>query len=219
MKSLVQAVYRFFAQLGGFGLLGLGALDSSVLFLPMGNDILLVALTSRQPELMPFYVLMATAGSLLGCLFTDFVSRKGGEAGLEGRVPKRRLEYIQCKIRTHAAKALALAAVMPPPFPFTPVVAVAAASQYPRKKLLAVLAGARAVRFLIEGALAIFFGRRLLRLAEHPLVEGIVVTVLAVSILGSAISIAGWIRRSKRVRGKAGAVSDQASAISHTGSG
>jgi membrane protein YqaA with SNARE-associated domain len=204
MKSLVQGVYAFFAHLGAFGLLGLGALDSSVLFMPMGNDLLLVALTARKPALMPFYVLMATAGSLLGCLLTDIVSRKGGEAGLEGRVPRRRLEYIKRKVHQHAAKALALAAIMPPPFPFTPVVAAAAATQYPRKKLLGVLAVARVVRFTAEGLLAIFFGSRILRMADHPMVQGVVLTVLAVSLAGSVISIAGWIRRSRR-RAPAGA--------------
>jgi membrane protein YqaA with SNARE-associated domain len=198
MKAVVQGLYRFFAQMGGFGLLGLGALDSSILFMPMGNDLLLVALVAREPGRWPVYVLLATAGSVLGCLLTDAISRKGGQAGLERRLPKRRLEYLKRKVDDHAAKALALAAVMPPPFPFTPVVVTAAALQYPRKKLLGVLSAGRAVRFTGEALLAVFFGRSILRMAEHPIVQTVVLAVLAISIVGSTISIASWVRRSRK---------------------
>ena len=63
-------------------------LDSSFLFLPLGNDLLLVALTARNHGSMPFYVVMATVGSVLGCLLMDIVSRKGGEEIIEACSPE-----------------------------------------------------------------------------------------------------------------------------------
>jgi membrane protein YqaA with SNARE-associated domain len=52
--------------MGAFGLAGLGLLDSSFLFLPLGNDLLLVLLTAGKPGLFWYYALMSTLGSKLG---------------------------------------------------------------------------------------------------------------------------------------------------------
>lgn len=198
MTHLVQSIYWFFARLGPFGLLGLGVLDSSILFMPMGNDLLIVALVARKPEWLPIYVAMAAAGSTLGSLITDVVSRKGGEAGLESRVPKRRLEYLKAKVQKHAGPVIVLAALMPPPFPFTPVIAVAAALQYSRKRLLMLVAAGRVVRFTGAGLLAMKFGSRILKMAEDPMVQTLVIGIVVLSIGGSVISILKWVRRSRR---------------------
>ena len=64
----------------------MGALDSSILFLPFGNDLLVVLLTARKPDRFWLYALAATAGSLIGCTITDWLSRKVGEVGLEKMV-------------------------------------------------------------------------------------------------------------------------------------
>jgi membrane protein YqaA with SNARE-associated domain len=197
VKDFLYSVAGLLFQLGGLGLLGMGVLDSSFLFMPLGNDLLIVALTARHPERLPYYAAMATAGSVLGCMIIDALSRKGGEKGLEQRVSPRRLEYVKRKVSTRAAWALALAALMPPPFPFTPFVAVAAVLQYPRRRLLAVIASARLARFLAEGALAIWFGERILKLARSPEVQYAIVFVVVVSIGGSALSIYRWTRRSR----------------------
>ena len=42
MHSLVRQVFHYFLRMGGFGLVGFGILDSSFLFLPLGNDLLLL---------------------------------------------------------------------------------------------------------------------------------------------------------------------------------
>jgi membrane protein YqaA with SNARE-associated domain len=201
LKAIVLHLGVFFASLGGVGLLLLGCLDSSfLLFLPLGNDLLLVGLTAHNPSHLPYYVFMATAGSLLGSLFTDWVSRKGGEEGLEKRVSKRRLGYVQAQVKKRGGFALALASLMPPPFPFTPFVIVAAALKYPRARLLGVIAIGRIIRFSVEGLLAQRFGSRILAQAETPLVQGIVIGIVVLSVGGSAYSLYDWAKRSKRAR-------------------
>jgi membrane protein YqaA with SNARE-associated domain len=191
----------FFASLGGVGLLLLGIIDSSfLLFIPLGNDLLLVGLTARTPSHWIYYVIMASAGSVLGCWFTDWVSRKGGEEGLAKRVSKRRLDYVQAKVKQHGGYALALASVMPPPFPFTPFVMVAAALKFPRLRLLGIIAACRVVRFSVESLLAARFGARILKIAETPLVQAIVLGLVVISIAGTAYSLWTWTRRSKQAR-------------------
>jgi membrane protein YqaA with SNARE-associated domain len=175
----------------------MGVLDSSFLFMPLGNDLLVIALTARHEARMPYYAAMATAGSVLGVLLMDAISRKGGEKGLEGRVPAHRLEYLKGKIRRRAGWAIALASLMPPPFPFTPFIVVAAALQYPRGRLLAVVAASRLVRFSVGGTLALLFGRRILQLAESPALQYGVVFLVLISVAGSALSIYSWVKRSK----------------------
>ena len=198
MHRLADYLYLLFSHLGGFGLLLLGVLDSSFLFLPLGNDLLLVALTAQYRNRWPYYVLLATAGSTLGCLAVDVVSRKGGEEGLKKRLSQRRFAYVKRRIAKRANLALALASLAPPPFPFTAVVAAAAAFDYPRRKLIAAIAISRAARFTITSLLALWFGPRILRLAETPAVERSVVIFAAVCMIGSGISIFRWIQRSRK---------------------
>ena len=143
---------------------------------------------------------MAAAGSVLGCLFTDWVSRNGGEKGLERVLSGRRLKYVKRKVKDNAGMTLVFASLMPPPFPFTGFVAGAAAFQYPRKKLLGTIAAARLGRFFILGLLAIAFGEHILRLAKTPGVQIAILALVAISVVGSVLSIVSWIKRSKKAR-------------------
>jgi membrane protein YqaA with SNARE-associated domain len=167
--------------------------------LPLGNDLLVVAMAARAGGLPKafFYAITATVGSVLGCLILDVVARKGERAGLEVHVSKNRLDFVEKKLKKEAAWALAFASLMPPPFPFTPFVAAAAAMQYPRKKLLSVIAATRFVRFSTEGTLATYFGRRILSFAAKPAVHWFIVGLIVVSVVGSAVSVYRLIQHSK----------------------
>ena len=197
MSHVLRSLAAFFFSLGGFGLLLLGVLDSSFLFMPLGNDLLVVALTAAHRERMFYYVLMATAGSVIGVAFTHWVSAKGGQKSIEGDNKSRRTAYVERKVKEHGGIAIATAALMPPPFPFTPFIIVAAALQYPRKKMLAIIAGCRALRFAIEGSLALIYGRRIIAMAKSPYVQGFIIALVVISMAGSAWSIYSWIRKSR----------------------
>ena len=196
-RVVVGHLFRVLAQLGGFGLLILSFVDSTPLYVPFGNDLLMVVLTANKHSLIVYYALMAAAGSALGCLTVETPSRKGGEKGLEKLVSPRRLNYLKKRIKKSAAWALVLGCLLPPPFPFTGIVAGAAALQYPRKRLLMVVFFSRLARFLVVGTLGIFFGRGVLRLVKSPVVIYIVVGLIVVSIGGSAFAIVNLVRRGR----------------------
>lgn len=198
MKTIVHQLFFFFLHLGGPGLLALGLLDSSFLFMPLGNDLLVIAMTSRKHMLMPYYAVMAAAGSVLGCLALDLISRKGGEKSIEKLLPPRRLQYVKKRVKKNAGWALAFASLMPPPFPFTPFVIASAALQYPRKRLLAVIAASRLVRFSIEGVLAIVIGQKIIAFGKSPVVVWGVLVLVVLSVAGSAISVYEWVKRSRK---------------------
>ncbi|MGH9343430.1 MAG: VTT domain-containing protein, partial [Terriglobia bacterium] len=115
MNNFLRHCFFILAHFGGFGLLAIGALDSSLLFLPLGNDLLIIAMSTRRHSLVPYYAFMAAAGSVLGCLSVDALSRKGGEKELEAHVSRKRLEYVRSRMRKNASWALAIASLMPPP--------------------------------------------------------------------------------------------------------
>ena len=56
---------------GGWGLFLIAFVDSSFGTLPIINDALVIALSLQRPEMMPFYVAMATLGSVAGCSLGD----------------------------------------------------------------------------------------------------------------------------------------------------
>ena len=177
----------------------MGVMDSSFLFLPFGNDLLVVGLVARNHHGWPLYVVSAVCGSTVGVFLLDLLARKGGEAGVQKVAGQKRFEYLKRKIGEKGGRALALAGIAPPPFPFTMVVAVNSALAYPRQRLLWTVAGSRAVRFVILSLLAIKFGHAILRIANS---EGFKWTMISFSVLciaGSIFSIWKWVRSSRRL--------------------
>jgi membrane protein YqaA with SNARE-associated domain len=197
LKPFLNHLYVLFSHHGGIGLLVLGLLDSSILFLPLGNDLLMIAMSARKHILIPYYAVMAAAGSLLGCLTVDLLVRKGGEKEIEKHVSRKRFDYVRARMNKNAPWALVFASLMPPPFPFTPFVAATAALQYPRRRLLSVIGAARLARFLVEGVLAILVGKKLLHVARSSAFEYAIGAFILVCAIGSAISVYRWISQSK----------------------
>lgn len=188
MKSIIHAIAHAFFHAGGLGLLTLGILDSSLLVLPVGNDLLVLALCARYPSRVFYYVAMATLGSVIGSFTTDFVGRKSG-GKLKKFVPSKQMKWIRRWVEKRAALTLVVAALLPPPFPFTAIVAAAAAFRYPRVRLLSFVVAGRVLRFGIEAALAVHYGHWIVRQARSPLLERVMITIIVLSIGGSAYSI------------------------------
>ena len=175
----------------------LGVLDSSFLMLPLGNDLLVVALTAHHPERMLYYAVMATVGSTAGVAFAHVVSSRMGQKVIEGKKKSRTVAFVERKMEKYGGFAIAFAALAPPGFPFTPFILVPAALQYPLKRMAAIILVSRFVRFLAEGWLAKAYGRNVLKMAQSPALQTCVLVLVAVSIVGSAISVWNWARKGK----------------------
>src|SRR6202162_2244784 len=126
VKLIIRIIARALFRAGGLGLLTLGAFDSSPLIVPFGNDLLVLALSARYHDRMLYYAVMATLGSLIGCFATVWVSRKGG-AHLKKVTSSDRLGKIHKLVKKQAGWTLVTASLLPPPFPFTAIVAASEA--------------------------------------------------------------------------------------------
>jgi hypothetical protein len=144
-----------------------------------------------------WYVLAAVCGAAVGTLLLDVVAARIGETGVQRVAGRRRFEYLKRKIGEKGGFAVAVACLSPPPFPYTAVVSTVCALGYPRKKLIAIVAGARTVRFLILGALAIRYGRTILRIANSAPFRWTMFFFVFVCIVGSVFSLLKWFKKSK----------------------
>ena len=196
-SSWAYSIFYFFKRLGPFGLLLLGTLDSSFLFLPFGNDLLLIALVSSSGSSLEWIldVSASAVGSVIGVLLIDLLMRKTGESGLRRFVKPKRIEQLKAKMENNAGWAVFLATLVPPPFPFTPVVMTASAFQVSRKQLLGSVLLGRIMRFGLEAVLAIYFGQKLLKYMNSALLEYFVYGFVTIASVGSMLSIMKWVHK------------------------
>ena len=182
-----MGVLRFF--LSWWGALLLGALDSSLLFfLPLGIDTLVVYLAARNEDLFWLYPLLATAGSLCGAAVTFWIGRKAGEAGLERLVPARRLERLRSTVSEPGAVAMALPALMPPPFPLTPFILTCGALQVDAPRFFITFGVVRVLRFGAEAALARIYGRGIIRVMQSDTFRMVIIALVVVAVAGTIVS-------------------------------
>jgi membrane protein YqaA with SNARE-associated domain len=167
----------------------LGALDSSMLFfLPLGIDTVVIYLAARNHDLFWIYPLLATAGSVVGAAVTFWVGGKGGEHGLERLVSGKRLERMRCKVRDSGAIALAVPALMPPPFPLTPFILTCGALAVNRWRFFSTFASMRLLRFGVEALLARRYGRGILRVLQSDTFQMVVIGFVVVAVIGTIVS-------------------------------
>ncbi len=189
------SIFAFVRKLGGAGLFLMGILDSSFLFLPFSNDLLLIALVSsnRDSSIWILYVLLSALGSIIGVLLVDLLMRKMGEEGLEKFVKPEKIKRLKVKMEKGAGWAIFVATILPPPFPFTAVVLTASALQTPRQKILLAVFFGRLLRFTAEALLALYFGRQIISFLESDVVDYVVYAFIGIALVGSIFTLRKWV--------------------------
>jgi len=145
------------ASLGGLGIFLVAFLDSSVLSFPIVNDLLVIHLSIQTPARMPWYALMATVGSVAGCVVLYSIARKGGEVWFRKRAGAR-AEHARQWVERNAFLATAIPAILPPPMPFKVFILAAGVFQVPLRIFVLALLLARGLRYFVEGFLAVRYG-------------------------------------------------------------
>lgn len=198
LVSTTRVVLRTMLRMGMPGLFLMSALDSSFLVLPFGNDLLLIALVSSNRESLIWiaYVLISAVGSVLGVFVVDLLMRKAGEKGLERFVKPKKLERIKQKLENKLGITVLVATLLPPPFPFTPVIMSASALQCSRRKLFGAVFAGRLVRYTAEAILALYFGRQVIAYLNSDVVTYVVYGLVGAAVVLSTLSLLRWFKRS-----------------------
>jgi len=175
----------------------IATLDSSLLSLPEINDYLVVARCYKYPSSVFYFPLFAAAGSVLGCLLLYTIMRRGGQALLRKRFRADRIERVEKAYARFGVFAIAIPAILPPPLPFKIFVATAGTLEYPRWKFLLTVMVARSFRYYLEGALAVFYGRRVLEFMKD---NGLLVVSVVAGLILIALLIYVLLNRRKTQR-------------------
>lgn len=179
----------------------LAALDATIVFfLPFGIDTLVIYLAARDAQLFWMYPLLAAAGSLTGATVTFWIGRKAGEVGLERLVSERRLEPVRRRVRKSGAVAMAVPAVLPPPFPLTPFVLTCGALQVDPWRFFTTFGLMRLVRFGTEAVLARRYGSDVLRALESDIFLMIVGGFIVIAVISTTASAVVLWRRAHEPR-------------------
>jgi membrane protein YqaA with SNARE-associated domain len=180
-------------RLGGWGLVLLGVADNSVIPLTGSMDVLTIWLAARHREPWPYYALMATIGAVIGGYITYSLARKGGKEAMERKLSKRKAAKVYKEFARWGFGAIAVPAILPPPFPFVPFLLAAGAMQYSRLKFLGALVLGRAIRYAIAAYLGALYGNHILRFfARYD--KWTIGILIALAVAGAALSLIQYLR-------------------------
>ena len=194
MAGIVNWVKGFAESIGGPGLFVVAFLDSSFLSLPEVNDLLVIAMVRSDTESMPYYALMATLGSIAGCLVLYLLGRRGGDSLIRRRFGGPRLTRAMELSQRYGILAVAIPAILPPPAPFKVFVLLAGVTKVPISQFVTAVALGRGFRYFAEGWLAVRYGEQ----AETLLVENGAVVSLALAGTVAVATIAYFLLRNRK---------------------
>jgi membrane protein YqaA with SNARE-associated domain len=181
--DLLADIGSWLLGFGALGLFGIALLDSALVPLPSGPDVIMIALSAARPALMPVYALAATVGSTMGCTILYLAARKAGAVALR-RVSEGRRRQIEGLLGRYDMLAVMVPAILPPPFPFKAFVLSAGVFKLKLVRFVIAIAIGRAGRFFVEGWLAIWFGDDAVRLLkQHGLAVIVAVAVVALAVM------------------------------------
>jgi membrane protein YqaA with SNARE-associated domain len=194
---LAVPLWRQLRHLGGVGLVLLGLIDNSVIPVTGSMDVLTIWLAARHREPWPYYALMATLGAVIGGYITYALARKGGKEVMERKLSKKRATKVSKAFTRWGFAAIAIPALLPPPFPFLPFLIAAGAMQYSRKKFLAALILGRGIRYSVEAVLGFVYGRHILRFFSQYYKPALAVLIV-LAVIGTVLSVIQYRRMKKK---------------------
>ena len=204
---MADSAWKWTHRLGGPGLILLGFADNAPFISapPGSTDVLVILLSAHRHEWWPYYAFMATVGEVLGGYLTYRLAKKGGQETFERKVGKPRAEKTYKYFEKRGFVTVFTGSILPPPFPFTPVLMGAGVMQYPCKKFLSALTTGRALRFFTVAYLGKIYGREMIGFfSRHyrPMMD--VLIALAVTAAICALVYFKWYRpKAQREEGRA----------------
>jgi len=194
---IAVTVWNHLRHLGGVGLVLLGLADNSIIPLPGSMDILTIVLAAHHSQLWWYYAFMATVGAVVGGYITYGLARKGGKQAFERKLSKRTAEKVFERFERWGFFAVAVPAILPPPFPIVPFLLAAGALQYSRRKFVLALALGRGVRFTILAGLGAIYGRHIVRFFSRYYKPALFM-LIGLAVIAGIVSVVQYYRYKNR---------------------
>ena len=154
-------------------------LDSSFIPFPGINDLALIVLASQHPARAPFYALLSTLGSLLGCYVMYGIARGGGRLAAR-RSTSTKEPGARRWLERNDFVAMLVMALLPPPAPLKIFVIAAGALRTNALNFGAALLVGRSLRFAAEAWLGARYGVQAEAYLKKNLTWASLVTILLV---------------------------------------
>jgi membrane protein YqaA with SNARE-associated domain len=194
---IAVTVWSRLRHLGGVGLVLLGLADNSIVPLPGSMDVLTIVLAAHHTQLWWYYAFMATVGAVIGGYITYGLARKGGKEAFERKLSKRTAERVFKRFERWGFFAVAVPALLPPPFPIVPFLLAAGAMQYSRKKFVSALTLGRGIRFTLVAGLGAIYGRHIVRFFSRYY-EPALIALIGLSVIAGVFSLIQYYRYKNR---------------------
>ncbi len=171
--------------LGPIGLFAISLLDSTFVPLPSSADAIMILLATAQPHLMPLYALLATSGSVIGCVILYLISRRAGSRALSRFSPSKQ-RRVRELIDRYDVLSVLVASLLPPPFPLKLFVITSGVLRFGLLRFTIAIAAGRAFRFFLEGYLAVRYGlqAKVILAKYYPWIGLGLAIVIVAAILG-----------------------------------
>jgi membrane protein YqaA with SNARE-associated domain len=195
---IAASVWSWLRHLGGVGLVLLGLADNSIVPLPGSMDVLTILLAARHSQLWWYYAFMATVGAVIGGYITYSLARKGGKEAFERKLSKKTAEKVFRRFERWGFFAVAVPAILPPPFPIVPFLLAAGALQYSRRKFVGALALGRGIRFTIVAGLGAIYGRHIVRFFSRYYKPALF-TLIGFAVIAGIVSLIQYYRYKSRI--------------------
>ena len=204
-----DSVWKWMHRLGGPGLILLGIADNApFISAPAGSvDVFVILLSAQHHQWWPYYAFMATLGEVLGGYWVYRLVEKGGQITLERKLGKARAEKVYKQFQKRGFMSVFIGSILPPPFPFTPLLMTAGAMHYPCKKFLSGLTAGRALRFFSVAYLSGAYGQQMIGFASRhykPALYFLIALALAaaIGVITYFKWYRPWVQREERERGE-----------------
>ena len=177
--------------LGVWGLGGLAFVDAGLFPIPPTMDLVVAEYVSAAHSRLILYAFAAALGSALGSLIPYFVGRAGGELFLLKRINRERFEKLRDRFGKQEFLAIAIPAMIPPPFPLK--VFEFPAGVFEMKPLLfaSALFCGKFLRFLLFAIITVVYGPTILHTLNCEIHRhfGLVLAALAAATVLLAVYV------------------------------
>jgi membrane protein YqaA with SNARE-associated domain len=199
MRCFASSLWMWILHLRGMGQIIVGVADNSLVPLPGSMDVFTMWLAATAPRLWFYYAIMATIGSLVGGYLTYFLARRGGREALEKKLRKKQAQKIYSQFQRWGIGAVAIPALLPPPFPIVPSLLAAGALQLPPKRFIGALALGRGIRFTVIAGLGALYGDAIAKFFARYYTPTLLV-LIALAVCAGIFAFVEYLRHRKPLR-------------------